>query len=514
MYNNWKALCSDETQQIVYACSYDGGIYKSFDGGESFEFIYKLDDNIDITLINYFNISCDKTGNYFICGCTKSYIICSSNGGVDIKYKKITNSPEYNFKEVHTNPDASTIVINGGDAAIFICAVGQLILYIYDIDIDIKPYFQENIGYRIGSLCLTNAYIIILGKDDATITTYNFPQYKNVGIGFSITSITGLNYSGRYIICNENYVCYLGKIEPNTFKIWVMKITDLSKKIEIPSSETNTCLTISKSDCVYENTYPILGNLIILKYYGLLFDDINYSVEKIYDTTENPTMTIIYTNPYNDVNPDTPQPLLIANDNGGIYYSSYIDNILNFFESNISCFLENTKIKILKNNEAYDELIQNLKLEDDVIISNGETRKLKFIGYNFVGVNNIKNIAKIKKDAFGLNKPCQDLYVITGHSLLFKEIPDNIKNEYYDETIYNTTVYDDYKKIIVLHTNIYETPTLEELNVINYKIKYFHIALENENKDEHYAIYSNNILTETMTLNYANKSNLIPLLKN
>ena len=123
-------------------------------------------------------------------------------------------------------------------------------------------------------------------------------------------------------------------------------------------------------------------------------------------------------------------------------------------------------------------------------------------------------ITKIKKDSFGLNKPCQDLYVITGHSLLFKEIPDNIKNEYYDETIYNTTVYDDYKKIIVLHTNIYETPTLEELNVINYKIKYFHIALENENKDEHYAIYYNNILTETMTLNYANKSNLIPLLKN
>lgn len=508
MSYNWKAICSDKTQQIVYACSYNEGIYKSTDGGESFEYTYKFDS----TTIKYLNISCDNTGDYFICGCTESYIICSLDGGETIKFRQLSSPSYYQITEVQTKPN---IEKDNYNVAIFICASrgGPFILYIYE---DLTFFKQENLNYRLASLCLTNNYIITLGIDDATIRTYDYPQKKNVSIGGKenppICETSGLNYAGGYIRCNENYVCYFGITVESAYMIWVMKILELSNKIEIPSSTGYQCLTISESGCVYENIYTSSSNLRILKYLNLDFSEKNYDTAEIFTTTENPTMTIIYTNPYNIVNSET-QPLLIANNKNGIYYSFYSGefNTLNFSESNISCFLENTKIRILKNNEAYDEFIQNLKLEDDIIISNGETRKLKFIGYNFIGVNKIKNIAKIKKDAFGLNKPCQDLYVITGHSLLFKEIPDNIKNEYYDETIYNTTVYDDYKKIIVLHTNIYETPTLEELNVINYKIKYFHIALENENKDEHYAIYSNNILTETMTLNYANKSNLIPL---
>jgi hypothetical protein len=505
MSNDWKAICSDETQQIVYACSYDGGIYKSIDGGQSFIAIYENTD------IKYLNISCDKTGDYFICGCTQSFIICSLNGGGEILGPLKLSDLNYEINEVHVNPDAENI--DKENISIFICGIkgGPQMIYIYKN----LSFFRKDLSYILGTMCITSDYIMILGISNSTIQTYEYPKIKDTGITTSISSISGLTFiDQRYIKCNENYVCYFGKNEgTEEYSIWVMEITHLSKVVKIPSNKDVKCLTISESSCVYEDNNLFFGEFKIIKYFNFNFNENTCDFEKIYSFVD-PLMiiTIIYTNPYNIVNPDI-QPLLIANDISNIYYSEYIGdfNTLNFIESNISCFLENTKIRILKNNEACDELIQNLKLDDDVIISNGETRKLKFIGYNFMSVNNIKNIAKIKKDVLGLNEPCQDLYIITGHSLLFKEIPDNIKNEYYDETIYNTTVYDDYKKIIALHTNIYETPTPEELNVINYKIKYFHIALENENKDEHYAIYSNNILTETMTLNYVKKSNLIPL---
>ena len=43
----------------------------------------------------------------------------------------------------------------------------------------------------------------------------------------------------------------------------------------------------------------------------------------------------------------------------------------------------------------------------------------------------------------------------------------------------------------------------------NNKLKYYHICLENEDISGQYGIYSNNILTETLPINFISKSNLI-----
>ena len=45
----------------------------------------------------------------------------------------------------------------------------------------------------------------------------------------------------------------------------------------------------------------------------------------------------------------------------------------------------------------------------------------------------------------------------------------------------------------------------------NERLYYYHIVLENDNDDEHYAIYSNGMVTETMSLNYYNSIELIDI---
>ena len=71
-------------------------------------------------------------------------------------------------------------------------------------------------------------------------------------------------------------------------------------------------------------------------------------------------------------------------------------------------------------------------------------------------------------------------------------------------------VIDNLIKIIPNHCTLFENINENDINNLsnNKKIKYFHFSLESENKNTQYGIYSNNILSETMSIEYINKSNL------
>ena len=501
MNNSWISLACDKTNQIVYSCNFNYGIYKSIDNGLSFEIIFN--DNL---IVEYFySISCDNTGNFIVCGCNNKKILCSYDGGINFYYLTLENLDNYGILTC-CNPDAFSYTHN--DKIIFICYSNSGInKYFYSIYYDETnnsfTSFEQNFDKYINNICMNDLYVIIASSELSGFNTYHNKIGYKIIIDDPIREITGIIILSPFSIssCDENFIAIQGINNATAqYEIWKTSIYDLNYQIDkvwLPYPVSSLSLVYDKS--LYYVT--IIDQQLIKVVFTL---NNPWTRTTIYRMDQYPVWLSMISNPYDENISNT----IYSGTNKTLYYSYNSGTIFNIPE--ISCFLENTKIKILKNNVIVDENIENLTIHDEVLISNNETRKISFIGYNFIHKNNLKYIAKIKKNILNINEPNNDLFIMTGHSLLFKKIPNQIKNEHYNESIYNTKVFDNYEKIIALHTNIYEIPIIEELNVINDVIKYFHFALDNDNKNEHYGIYSNNILTETMTLNYVEKSGLYP----
>jgi hypothetical protein len=443
-----------------------------------------------------------------MCGCNDKTLLCSFDAGFTFE-TIILNNLNDNGLLVCCNPYAYIYTQN--EKNIGICydnsGINTILYYLYyDSNNNTFSYHEQNYGLFINNINMTNNYIIIASSHLNGYNIYNNPSgYKtDLDTQNIVRSITGLIILNPFSIscCNDNYIAVQGiDIQTYQYSVYRTSLNNVNDPIiKIPMSYQVSAFKMAYNNVIYDIT------ILNQKLSKTIFNENNtFTRTALQNLDQYPVWISISLNSYNTNNYDT---IYVGTSVEFMYYS--YNSGITFNTSFISCFLENTKIKILKDDKIVEEYICNLKINDDVIISNGDTRKIIFIGYNYIHKHNIKNIAKIKKHKISDNCPNDDLYLITGHSLLFKSIPEEFKNEYYDKSIYNTTVYDDYKKIITLHTNIYETPSLDELNIIDDKIKYYHLSLENENLDEHYGIYSNNLLTETMTINYISKSNLFP----
>ena len=186
-------------------------------------------------------------------------------------------------------------------------------------------------------------------------------------------------------------------------------------------------------------------------------------------------------------------------------------NILFSLNGGGSCFIKGTEIIILKNGIETIEKVEKLKNGDLVKTSNNSFKPINFIGYNDIDIKrNMDYIYVLRKDAYKENVPNKDLLIVGGHSLLFDNL-ENINNKF-TPNIYNNNI-DNYYKIMASQCSLCENASFEDIvdKLSRNTIKYYHFALEDENKDLQHAIYSNGMLSETMSINYSKKSGLVEL---
>jgi hypothetical protein len=186
------------------------------------------------------------------------------------------------------------------------------------------------------------------------------------------------------------------------------------------------------------------------------------------------------------------------------------ENILNYFSFNTggTCFVKGTKILTFTDNIEKEINIEDLKIDNLVKIHTGEYKKIVFIGYNIYRKKDFKNIKVLKQNKIKDDIPNNDLYLTTGHSLLFDELLDEYKNEHYNIHFYpENEKIDNFTKIMSQHCKLFEDIDTQKEDIIFY----FHIALENDDIFGQYGIYANNILCESMSINHIDNSKLISL---
>jgi hypothetical protein len=180
------------------------------------------------------------------------------------------------------------------------------------------------------------------------------------------------------------------------------------------------------------------------------------------------------------------------------------EQILNYFSNNSggTCFLLGTNILCYQNNIEMEISIELLQNGDYVKTHKGEYKKIVFIGYNFYKNNLKNNIKVIKQNKISNDIPNKDLYLTSGHSLLFKDL--KYVNVFYDKHYYpENEKIDDYYKIMT--SQCFLCDDYDKNKKIEF---YFHIVLENENLDGQYGIYANGVLCESMSYNHIPKSGL------
>jgi hypothetical protein len=203
-----------------------------------------------------------------------------------------------------------------------------------------------------------------------------------------------------------------------------------------------------------------------------------------------------------NLNGNIPYMLAAVNNTNTIIYS---------LNGGGTCFIENTKITILENNEEIQKYVQYLKKDDLVKTSDGTYKKIVFIGYNKINVlKNLNHIMILDENTYNSN---EKLYLTSGHSILFKDT--TFINEYYNPDIYTDNI-DGYYKIMTQHCSLFRYANLDDITHINNNnfVNYYHIALENDDHDGQYGIYANNVLCESMSINYISECCLIEINNN
>jgi hypothetical protein len=190
--------------------------------------------------------------------------------------------------------------------------------------------------------------------------------------------------------------------------------------------------------------------------------------------------------------------------NGSYYYYKI---------SEIVCFLQETKITILENDEEIERNVEHLKIGDFVKIGPETYKKINFIGYQNIDISdNIKYITVLQKDAIAENLPYENLYLTTGHSLLFTDL--KYANKYYNKNSYNNNI-EGYYKIMSQHCSLCNTvqkPEIEKYIHNDKYVKVYNFSLDSEDPSSQYAVYSNGIRSECMSHEYAiKKSNMTSL---
>jgi len=190
----------------------------------------------------------------------------------------------------------------------------------------------------------------------------------------------------------------------------------------------------------------------------------------------------------------------------GFYPSqgSYDYTIYNLpiYNSNISCFKEDTKILT---NEGY-KFIQDLRKGDLVKTLKNDYKPIEMIGKREIYHNASKERIKDQLYKYSQNEYpeiFEDLIITGCHAILVDKFKSDQQKEKVIEIYGEIYVTDSKYRLPVcadLHSSIYEIPG-------TYTV--YHLALENDNCYMNYGIYANGLLVESCSKNYLkNKSKM------
>jgi hypothetical protein len=178
----------------------------------------------------------------------------------------------------------------------------------------------------------------------------------------------------------------------------------------------------------------------------------------------------------------------------GTYNVSIVNNLgiqIDNGDLQITCFCKGTKITCIDG----DKLIEDIKINEQVLTYKHGYKKVIYIqNYKFKNDTSINQIYKYN-----------DLYLTGGHSFLVDELTENEKIKTLE--IWNELKMIDDKYLLLACVN-------EKCHKIDDQNEYelFHLVLENDNEYSHYGIYSNGILTESLSIHcFINSGGLIIL---
>ena len=431
--------------------------------------------------------------------------------------------------------------------------------------LNVVPIFTNG-DYIINCMAsTTTGNYLYCGTSSENITTFYFISNTYVGDGnLSYPAITLDGNKGRILnmVCNSDgtSISWIRDVAPSFF--YKAGINNSTKSFDLKHTSTtnkpcNEQLTISKDTgkIIYAQSkynlweYDKINNKFDLVLLGGSNNE-NYSAISLDNTGLNSvtiTSASISTNTYNlqylpyvassadslktsynigvtditytsstvglsccvspNINTNTNKPLVSI----VIVASGSEGTILFSLNGGGSCFIKGTEISIFRNGIETVEKVENLKNGDLVKTSNNSFKPINFIGYNDIDIKrNMDYIYVLRKDAYKENVPNKDLLIVGGHSLLFDDL-ENVNDKFTPDVYVNNI--DNYHKIMASQCSLCENASFEDIvnKLSRNTIKYYHFALENEDKDSQYAIYSNGMLSETMSINYSKKSGLVPL---
>jgi len=218
------------------------------------------------------------------------------------------------------------------------------------------------------------------------------------------------------------------------------------------------------------------------------YDGVNYSNKTFTNFVYVSTNEIKFL----DVNSDVAGTITyILSDNNNNTYQGTLD-------IQIICYKEGTKILCKSKNNNDDEYVN---IED---IDN--TRYIKTYLHGYKKVHQISSnillhnqnhflyeIYELKKDSIEKDIPFENLYVTGGHSILVDKI--NKKEEKFLKQFWNEPqMIDDKILLLSSGSDLFTKYTKDKTT------KVYHIALESDNIKQHYGIYANGVLSESISI--------------
>ena len=106
------------------------------------------------------------------------------------------------------------------------------------------------------------------------------------------------------------------------------------------------------------------------------------------------------------------------------------------------------------------------------------------------------------------NVPNEDLLLSKGHAIFIKGDVSNYKKKLnYKKTYYkNALKINNLGRLLVSDCNLFTSIKKKDVeNILDGdKLYYYHFVLESDNNEQQYAVYSNGMLSETMSIGYYN----------
>ena len=448
--SNWNAIANSSSGQYSYAVLNLGRVYKSIDKGLNWFLINDTNNNIN-TDLNWSDISCSSDGTK-VFGCVYGdYIYVSTDSG---------NS----WTPRHVVSDWTGIASDNDGIKLCACAYNDKVHISNDGGLTWTT-IDGNKNYL--STCTSSDRNYIFSTEETghiiTMDLIAIPvNIYNSNIRRNWSSIT-CNSDGSIIIAST------GLLTDGYLYI----STDLGVTFtQITTSIVNTALDwtcINTSN--FGNGQYISGTVNDGGIYVSLDYGVNWTLSESLPITWKTT----------SISSDG-QIINAAVNNGYIYNT----------QNGTACFCYDTNILIFKDNIELYEKIQNLKIGELIKTYKNGYIELTNISYSIF--ENDKSIYQICKIS-GLENQTEDLFLTGGHSLLVDIVNYNQQKEILKYRQLESCKIED--KYLLMACCLDSCEKIDNNN----KYKLYHLVLKNDNHNGQYGIYSNGLLSESMSYN-------------